>query len=368
MAKVTIEKDRGKLRLRWQFQGERYALSLGLDANDIGLGVARMKAGQIQADMAAGHFDPTLLRYKPRLLGRNHTEVNCPELFSRFTQAMQREKGLSAGSLRRYTCLQSHINKCLNVPALAISERAAGDFAAYLTEHVSATTAKTYLYSLAACWDWARGKYHLAEGNPWPDQVKRIKPQVRQKVKPFTAAEVKAILTGFQTDRHYRHYYPLVAFMFGVGCRFGEAAGLKWKHLSPDFTTVWIGESVTREGRRKGTKTGKVRTVILGAGVTALLRERHQERSPKPEDLVFPAPKGGPLNDRLFNRRAWRTVLERVNIPYRKPYGMRHTAISHALAAGAHHLQVASQTGHDPRVLYQSYASVIESKSVFVEF
>jgi integrase len=108
--------------------------------------------------------------------------------------------------------------------------------------------------------------------------------------------------------------------------------------------------------------------VLLSPGIAAMLRELHQTRQPTQTDLVFPAPRGGLMNDHLFNRRAWKSVLAKVNVPYRKPYGMRHTAISHALANGAHHLQVAQQTGHDPRVLYQSYASVIENQSVFVEF
>jgi integrase len=220
---------------------------------------------------------------------------------------------------------------------------------------------------LKSCWDWANGKYYLASENPWPTQVQKIKPQPRQKTKPFTAAEVKAILTGFKSDRYYSHYADVVAFLFGVGCRPGEAFGLRWRHISDNFETCWIGESVSR-GVRKSTKTGKARTILLGGSVQEILKARYLQLQPKPDDLVFPAPKGGPINDRLFNRRAWHTVLERCNIEYRKPYGMRHTAISHALANGAHHIQVAEQTGHDPRVLYQSYASVIESKSVFVEF
>ena len=367
MSKVTIENDRGRLRLRWQHQGKRYGLSLGVDDNPTGRAVARERAARIERDIIAGYFDPTLLKYKPQILGKNGIEISVPELFCRFTQAMQREKDLAAGSLRRYSCVESHLEKRLNVPAQSVGERSAGNFAAYLLEKASGVTAKSYLYLLNACWNWAKDKYHIAPDNPWMAQVQKIKPQPRQKVKPFTTAEVRAILDGFKGDPHYQHYYPFVAFIFGTGVRIGEAAGLKWKHLSDNFQTAWIGESVSR-GTRKTTKTGKARTILLSSSVQSLLRKRFAAVKPKPDNLVFPAPKGGPICDRLFNRRAWRKVLEKLHIPYRKPYGMRHTAISHALAAGAHHIQVAEQTGHDPRVLYQSYASVIEAKSVFVEF
>lgn len=85
---------------------------------------------------------------------------------------------------------------------------------------------------------------------------------------------------------------------------------------------------------------------------------------------MFPAPKGGEINDYTFRRRAWKSVLEQIAVDYRKPYTTRHTAISHALAGGANYLQVADATGHDPhpQILHEHYASVIEQKSVFVEF
>jgi hypothetical protein len=79
MIKVTIENDRGRLRLRWQFLGERYQLSTGLNNNATGRGVARMKAGQIETDIAAGYFDLSLLKYKPRTLGQGATELTVCE-------------------------------------------------------------------------------------------------------------------------------------------------------------------------------------------------------------------------------------------------------------------------------------------------
>jgi integrase len=367
--KVTIENHDGRLRLRWHYQGKRYTLSCGVNADPTGMALAKIKQSQIEGDLLNGYFDPSLLRYKPQTLGKNATQISVPELFEKFTAHKVKDQGISTRSVEtRYKPLLRYLQQHLDIPAVKVGEVQAKNLKAILIERVTAQTARERLWLLQSCWEWGRGKYHLAESNPWVGLAISIKTQPRQRTKPFTVAEVKAILTGFQSDPNYRHYYPLVAFIFGIGCRFGEAAGLQWKHLGADFQTVWIGESVTRGGLRKATKNRKARTVILSDSVAAMLREIHQTRQPKPTDLVFPAPMGGPLNDQLFNRRAWKTVLERANVPYRKPYGMRHTAISHALANGAGPINVAEQTGHDPRVLYQSYASVIESQSVFVEF
>jgi integrase len=342
-------------------------MSCGVDDNATGRAIARQKAAQIELDITAGYFDPTLMKYKPQLLGKTATEISCPDLFERFMRSMQRDKNLASGSMRRYVCILSHLKRCLDVSAGAIQERMSGNFAAYLKERVSPVTAKSYLYTLSACWDWARGKYRVVETNPWTAHVAKVKSQPHQRVKPFTTAEIKAILSAFERDRYYSHYHSFVAFLFGIGCRPGEAIALQWKHLGEDFATVWIGHSVA-DGQRKSTKTGKARTVLLNPQVSEMLRSRHEALRPKPDDLVFPSPNGKFIDSRNFRNRAWKTILEQCHIEYRKPYVTRHSAISHSLANGANYLAVAEQTGHDPKVLHDSYASAIELKSIFVEF
>ncbi|NCJ05337.1 DUF3596 domain-containing protein [Synechococcales cyanobacterium C] len=95
--KTTIENHDGRLRLRWRYHGKRYTLACGVADSAIGRGLARQKASQIEVDVATGHFDHTLLKYKPRILGKTPTELSAPVLFERYTQAMAKEKGLSLG-------------------------------------------------------------------------------------------------------------------------------------------------------------------------------------------------------------------------------------------------------------------------------
>ncbi len=371
MSAVTIENHEGRYRLRWLYQSKRYTMSCGVPATPTGKAIAKQKAAQIELDISAGYFDPTLLKYKPRTLGKAATEISAVELFERFTAHRFKDYGLSPGSRSRYTCIKGYLLARLDVPAHQVNDRTAGDFAAYLSERLSGITAKTYIYLIAAAWDWAKGRYHVAEPNPWAGLAVKIKTQQQQRVKPFTSAEVKAIIGAFRSSPHYQHYADFVVFLFGIGCRFGEAAGLQWKHVADDFQTVWIGESVSR-GHRKGTKTGKARTVVLPRLVREMLTDRRQAqiigRNATPDDLVFPSPKGLPINDHRFRARAWKTILEQCHIEYRKPYAVRHSAISHALANGANPMDLAEQTGHDKRVLLSTYAHAIAKQSLFVEF
>ena len=62
---VKIENDKGWLRLRFSFQGRRYAFSLSLPDTKTNRTVAEHKARQIELDILSGNFDPSLKKYKP---------------------------------------------------------------------------------------------------------------------------------------------------------------------------------------------------------------------------------------------------------------------------------------------------------------
>lgn len=337
---VTIESDRGRLRLRWLYQGKRVNLSLGVDDNPTGRAFAKQKAGQIETDLTAGHYDETLLRYKPRTLGKKATDLTVVELFEKYTSAMRSEKGLSRGGLSKYQCVLAHLKRLMSDrKADAVGTAIAGNFTSALLEQASNHTVKTYLYLLSACWEWAKGKYHVSE-NPWSDCITKIKPHQTKRVKPFNEGEIRAILAGFQSNRYYSHYYPVVRFLFATGVRPGEAFGLRWGSVADDFSHVVIREAVSRGEKRDRTKTGKSRVVYLSSAMAETLRSTHHQLKPSPPGLVFPSPKGKPLDDHNFSRRAWRSVLESVGVEYRSPYAIRHSAISHALSNGANPIEL----------------------------
>jgi integrase len=362
---VRVENDDGRLRLRFTHNGKRYTIAVGLPDSKINRLVAQQKAAQIELDIASGNFDITLSKYRPpKTTSLKQKEVTVVQLFEQFTSTQSKAKELHTGSLCRYTATLKHLERYFSSkPAGLIDQTDVEGFAQYLRAKVSTRTAKDYLILVQACWKWAE---QSLSHNPWSSIVSKVKPAPKQKVKPFTVAEVKAILEAFRNNRYYRHYTDFVTFLFGTGCRFGEAVALKWKHIDDDCSRVWIGESVSR-GNRKTTKTGKDRTITLTTKIAQMLKERRPDRW-DPESLVFPAPTGKTINDHTFRRRAWKKILASLKIEYRKPYATRHTAISHALANGANPLAVAEATGHDPQILFRHYASVIQRSAVMVEF
>jgi integrase len=365
--KIWIEKTGNTLRLRWNYEGKKQGLSLGVTDTPVGRAFAAKKMSEISMDLISGHYDPTLLKYRPRKLGANPTELTAVELFEKYTAFIIKDKGLAPGSMHRYKAIASKLRECLmDKPAHQVSESIAKHAVAMMGESLSGQTVKTYLFLIRACWEWAKGKYHLAEGsNPWENCIDRVKVYPQQQPKPFTIAELQAIISGFGSHPQYSHYTEFVIFLTNTACRIGEAVGLRWKHLGADYMTAWIGESISRRNQ-KDTKTGKARTIQLNPIIKSMLVNRYERIKPQSDDLVFPSPKGVAIDDHNFCNRAWKTILTICSIEYRKPYNLRHSATSHALAQGANPIALAEQTGHDKRVLLSTYAHAIDRQVLFV--
>ena len=61
---VKVESFRGRLRLRWSCEGERFSLSIGLDDTQLGRTIAQGRVSQIETDIITGKFDRTLATYR----------------------------------------------------------------------------------------------------------------------------------------------------------------------------------------------------------------------------------------------------------------------------------------------------------------
>jgi integrase len=362
--KVGIQNKEGRLILVWN-DGNRRTMAIGMPDTPPGRALADKIKAEIEWDWHIGQYDSTKLKYMPRTLGSNATEISAPELFDHFTKYQAKDKKLSQSSIdTRYHPLKRMLEKHLSIPANDVGRRQAEKLADICDDTLTAGTAKARFWLLASCWDWAKGRFHVVDENPFRGFNRRFQTtEPRLRPKPFTADEIAKILGEFRVNVYYSHYHDYVVFLMGVGCRIGEAAGLRWQHVADDCESVHICRSITR-GREGRTKTKRERVVNLSPAIIAMLKARKTSQQPQPNDLVFSTPNGLPINDRNFRRRAWTEVLKTAGVAYRKPYTCRSTAASHALANGEDYVSVAKALGHSPKVLHDNYADVIESRSV----
>jgi integrase len=227
--KVGTYNKEGYWILVWN-DGDRRTMATGIRADINGAkALAQKIATRIELDFLQrdeGYYDRTLLKYKPRVLGKSATEISAPELFDRFTKHQAKTNNLAQSGINsRYVALRKMLDKALNVPANTIGKKEAERFADICTKVLQPSTSKARIWLLVSCWDWAKGKYHVAEENPFRGLDTRFKSQQKKPPQPFSALEVRAILDGFRSSKYYSPYADFVAFLFGVGCRIGEAIG-----------------------------------------------------------------------------------------------------------------------------------------------
>lgn len=163
-------------------------------------------------------------------------------------------------------------------------------------------------------------------------------PKVERRDKdPLTVAEAQAIRVRMEGDR----LLPLFFVGLALGLRSSEAFGLRWSDLDLDGGMVIISKQVQRT---KGggfafvdpkTQASNAPLELTAGQITMLKRHRFrltQERLAAgnlwtDHDLVFPSPRGGPL-DSSNVRRYFHKVCREANVRPRRIHDWRVTAAS----------------------------------------
>ncbi|OHV61339.1 tyrosine-type recombinase/integrase [Pseudofrankia sp. BMG5.36] len=136
---------------------------------------------------------------------------------------------------------------------------------------------------------------------------------------------------------------------------------------NPEVSPLWSDEpDQPRQARElKHREKGEVRPVPLHPDLVALLR-RHIERfGTTPDGRIFRSYTGGAVKTSRY-LTVWRAARNKALTPAevasplaRRPYDLRHAAVSRWLNAGVPPTQVAEWAGHSVRILLTVYAKCI---------
>jgi integrase len=137
----------------------------------------------------------------------------------------------------------------------------------------------------------------------------------------------------------------------------------------PRSGTWWTDSGSARQRRElKHRPRGETRPVPIHPELVALLTEHMKIYPPGPDGRIFTGPRGGIFNDRaylLIFHRARATAFtpsESASLLARRPYDLRHAAVSTWLNAGVPAPQVADWAGHSVDVLLRVYAKCISGQ------
>lgn len=364
MREIEPINNNGSIQLKFSYAGKRYSFNpipKG-DYNDKrDIGTARAIATQIQNDILAKNFDPTLNRYrltpKPQSLQTSDPQSKPKTLIEVWDCWVTSLNLPVATREHHYKAIRQQIIKAN--PALLDT--------AWLTQaNLSPSTFNQRLGYLKACYRWAISK-GLLDINPYGG-VKTRKTTPRS-VKPFTNKEITAIIRGF--EEFAPHYAPFVKFLMATGVRTSEAIGLRWGHVDFDGGVITIRESLSRDWAgngyrrvKKETKTGSDRQLKMTEELSELLYLL-KPNNPNRDALIFTTVKGKTIDDGNFRERYWVKVLTKVGVNYRNIYTTRHTTASHAIEQGTPITGVAYLLGHtDTTMVIKNYGHMINRPSL----
>ena len=148
-------------------------------------------------------------------------------------------------------------------------------------------------------------------------------------------------------DPRYKAAVLLAAY---GGLRAGELFGLRAKRVDPLRRTVTIAETLVDVGGHPyfgppKTRAGH-RTIPLPRVAAEPLAEHLVTYGRKPDDLVFTAPEGGPVQLNVWRRRFWAPAVRGAGLAHLRPHDLRHTAVALWIAAGANPKEAATRAGH----------------------
>jgi integrase len=255
-----VKLSNGRLQIVITHSGKRKYLSLGVSESKQNRNYAEMIAKQIQNDLLAGHFDPTLKKYKrasfssePEIeTGEN---INIRDLWDKYTN-YKRPQLAPSTIAKDFDRVATHIDK---FPVSSLADAVA--IRDYLNLATTPNAAKRILTQLGACCRWAVSSKLIAS-NPFlgmAADLKVPKGKDRVDIDPFSPEERDLIIEYLRS--HNSEYVSLVEFMFRTGCRPSEAIGLQWRHISPSYKTITFEQAgtISKDGLiiKQGLKTQK---------------------------------------------------------------------------------------------------------------
>ena len=213
-----------------------------------------------------------------------------------------------------------------------------------------------------------------------PDAVRAVDPDVvinHEQARTLLAAvadqgEIGRRLRAFYGCMYYAALRPSETVPLARPALRLPSSGWGEFHLresAPLSGSKWSDTGQSRDRRQlKHRAKGDMRIVPIPPPLTVLLSDHLDEFGTAPDARLFPAPQGGLLGDKLYGdvwraaRLAALTPEEAASPLARRPYDLRHAAVSTWLNAGVDPTQVAAWAGHSVQVLLQVYAKCIAGR------
>jgi integrase len=236
-------------------------------------------------------------------------------------------------------------------------EQLASKFSENTVSHARALASSIFSYATAKGYI----KY-----NPWRDVKKTTAGQDVEDGYAYNEREIEDILAALERvagreDRSAELAGMLVTLCFFGGLRPSEAAGLKWKDVN--FTDARIKiQSAFVQGNLKGTKTGKIRTIVMLPQLLHRLKLWALREGYPTAGFVFQNRDGNPVNVNDLSARIIGPTLKKVDMEWQGFYAARRGFGTMMVLVGCTLDEVADAMGNSPDVVFRHYFKDKDSK------
>jgi integrase len=242
-----------------------------------------------------------------------------------------------------------------------------------LKRYAASTTRKILLYARAAN-HWAVEEELLAK-NFYSRLFKSVPKSQRsgRSRKCFEKNEIEHILAAFFSNEFvskfsvfpHSYYCGYVEFLTLTGFRPEEAIALCWSDIKNNRIIVSRAYS---QGILKETKTYESRNFPVNSQLSKVLQSL-----PRTQNLVFPSPEGGYINQHNFGEWYWKPIVKKLVatgkvVEYLPTYNLRHSWITRMLRSDLDIATVARLAGNKPDTIMKHYLVAKSQDLVLPEF
>ena len=205
----------------------------------------------------------------------------------------------------------------------------------------SNSTVNRYFSSLSKAFSLAFQEWQWINDNPFRKVSKLKENDSRNRF--LTKEELHQLLECCKNSKNPL-LYGMVLIAASMGLRFGEIANLRWKNIDFDNGYATLEK----------TKNDDIRVVPIPNQVKAYLKELQQSKLPI--DFVFPSKDPEKRHPYSLIRKAFKKVLQTIELKDFKFHDLRHTCASHLAMNGATQAELMEVLGHRSPTMTRRYA------------
>lgn len=353
--RTGIEIRSGKIRIVFQYRGQRCRETLDLKATSANLKHAERLRAEIVERIRVGTF--TYAEYFPGSPRAEKTAGPAKPTFKEVAQKWLRTLSDKSHSTRGSYEL---ILESFWYPAIgdrSIDDIKRGDILDALARKQwrSMKTRNNHMIPARGVFEYAFLD-DLIERDP-TDKIKNAKFQ-SPPPDPFDLEEVETILAKMR-QRYDEQIVNYFEFAFFTGMRPSEIIALTWDDIDRRKRIARVHHVRVWGVDKQETKTHRERDVELNSRAMSALQRQMAHTYMRNAKAVFYEPGfDRPWHDDRRQREDyWAPTLKACGIRYREPYQTRHTFATLNLMAGANPMWVAQQMGHvNMKMLLERYS------------